>query len=77
MTQLSVALRCLFFSLLMLMLLAITGDLQAESSLRPYDGRFAIEPEMTQMMHFDGLERVDIGNPDIVGVSTKAGQAIF
>jgi len=77
MTQSSVAIRGLNICLFMLMMLMVINDVSANDLLRPYDGKFTIEPEMTQMMHFDGLERVDIGNPEIVNVSTKSGTNNF
>ncbi len=60
-----------------LVLFLITGKCIAATQDDQYDGEFSIEAKQTQLMQYENLQRIDIGNPEIVRVSAPENSNSF
>ncbi len=62
---------------LAMLLFMLIGNSMAATQDDQYDGGFVIDTKQTQLMQYENLKRIDIGNPDIVRVSVPENSSSF
>lgn len=55
----------------------LSGKALAATESLQYDGKFTIDTKQTQLMQYEDLKRIDIGNPEIVRISAPENSSSF